>query len=758
MHSLLNKRHWVPRSNSVTPIPNNKESRLGHKHEPTGTTCSSVKNLIPSLSTFNLPPSLPNHVVNSASSLCSPCSSNTTTILSDIGSTQPLEHNDTKIVEETPPPIFACDQQTAYPTTLDQYGSPDLQQYQLQQLGGIQPVKLLLERLEAWQYVTKCLYNHFEALALLESSVVKSYHKLENLLEFDQHGISSLKHNNNDNNHHRHHQRQSDIVEIKDNNDIGLSYGEESEQKNKSSPSSYSTIQHHFAKTGGIRQVCDAWQMYHLKNAKDHADYAAFIRTQGLPILAKIKHELKYIIRSVRSDDRLSLTVLAKMKDETAKRLTRLDQQLSFFDRHPDHGFTKEDPWLMNTRVITQMIKMYQQENKMHETVIRLQREIMALEKQLMDDLRHLCQQLYTLRESSWLGVDQGLQEIMRTFDSVVNDRDWCTFAEHCKDQLVSENASYRHPNKLVYPNHSHPLVQPLFAASMERKSSVLQNWHEYIYVLTPAGFLHEYRNKKTYPSHPTSTIFVPEYSVTTLSTNRHHDLIFQLQPYALAPSFPRINSTGSMDANGNSNGCKQSNHRFRRGTRPRKTITLRAKCAQDMQVWMEHLTLCSHRYRPMMQYPRPSVGDIGSSVAVSPTLVNQDITSPRWLLSPSPMSRATTTNLNTLATSSAIQSINNNINHHHHEAEEEEEDDQMSSIKNQQQQGTTTGFSVLADFISFASKQLATDQQGPSESKPDDPPTIVSPTPASTAETISEGSTEPNATRASILTGVQYP
>jgi hypothetical protein len=426
-------------------------------------------------------------------------------------------------VYETPPPNFACDLQTTYPTTLDQYRSDDLQQQH-----GIQPVKLLMERLEAWQYVTKCLYDHFEALALVESSIVKSYQKLEGTLEFEQQPTNDI---NGGTNHFQPHSGVGHGGSGSTKGSVIISSSKETHQhphtnnsssirdyrngikagvRKKSTPHalSYSTIHYHFAKNGGIRQVCDAWQMYHLKSAKDHTDFASFIRAQGLPLLANIKNELKYIVRSVRSDDRLSLTQLAKLKEEAGKRLTRLDQQLTFFDHHPDHGSTKEDPWLINTRkfqvlcmqaywilnyvmhtgVIKQMIKVYQQENKMHETVIRLQREIMALEKQLMEDLRQFCQQLYNLRESSWLGVDRGLQAIIRTFDNVANDADWMAFVDQCKNELVSEDASYRHPDKLHYPNHSHSLVQPLFAARMERKSSVLQNWHEYIYVLTPGN------------------------------------------------------------------------------------------------------------------------------------------------------------------------------------------------------------------------------------------------------------------------------
>jgi hypothetical protein len=54
------------------------------------------------------------------------------------------------------------------------------------------------------------------------------------------------------------------------------------------------------------------------------------------------------MIKSIHSDDRLSLANLTKLKSEAAKRLKRLDRQLVFFDEHPYHGSTKKDPWLMN--------------------------------------------------------------------------------------------------------------------------------------------------------------------------------------------------------------------------------------------------------------------------------------------------------------------------------------------------------------------------------------------------------------------------
>ncbi|KAL0076237.1 hypothetical protein J3Q64DRAFT_1684914 [Phycomyces blakesleeanus] len=178
-----------------------------------------------------------------------------------------------------PPPVFAYTDQTQR-ANQDVCG-PD---FHLTTLGcavqgtqGIQPVKILIERLEAWQIFARRLYDHFEMLS-----------QKEHLLQV------------------------------------------------------------HFSFEGGIRQVCDAWQGYHDKRAKDHQAFGLFLQTQWLPSLAAIKREIKWMIRAVRADDRLTLSTLGRLKEEAEKRLDRLDRQLTFFNQHPDHGYNRQDPWLMN--------------------------------------------------------------------------------------------------------------------------------------------------------------------------------------------------------------------------------------------------------------------------------------------------------------------------------------------------------------------------------------------------------------------------
>ncbi|CAO3615067.1 unnamed protein product [Cunninghamella blakesleeana] len=630
MPNFLNRRSWVTRSGTVSPInqlpppmSTNKKRPLSEFVQKQIPQSSSVNVLIPSLSQLNLiPPTTltPSNNTNNNlyvldSSLTSSSTSSSSTFSTSSFPNSPIspenesldftcKNNNTTF--ELPPPEFACSLPLPYPSTFD-YVIPATANI----LHGIQPVKMLLERLETWDYIARCLHNQFEILALAEVQYVKAYQKLDGVLDFennnnndnniisednDEHTNDNQNDNQNDNNNN------DDDHPLQINNHLPLQ--QQQQQKNKKSNQYSNIVQSQFNKTGGIRQICDVWQSYHIKSAKDHSDYASFIQNRGLSLLTNIKHELKTIIKSIRSNDRLSIAPLLKLKDEASRRLHKLAQQLAYFDRYPDYGSTKEDPWLINTRVVKQIMKVYQQENKMHEAIVRLQREVMTLEKQIVEELRHFFTELYKLREASSLGADRGMEQLLQIVNQVANDQDWIYFSEHCKNQLISENAAYRHPEKLQYPNHSHPLAHPLFVASMERRSSVLHNWSEYFYVLTPAGFLHEYRNTKSYPSHPTSTIFVPEYDVSTLSSKiHHHDLTFQLQPRSSSSS---INQPIEMMNGKELQPFQQPS--LKKNSKSRKNITLRAKCANDMQIWLEHLTKCSQKFIPKIQFRQPPI------------------------------------------------------------------------------------------------------------------------------------------------------
>lgn len=213
------------------------------------------------------------------------------------------------------------------------------------------------------------------------------------------------------------------------------------------------------------------------------------------------------------------------------------------------------------------MIKVYRQENRIHETVLRLQHETHISETHLVDELRRLCHDTTTTTEET-------------------ETDDWTHFLTHHQQHLIPDTASFRHPDHLQYPNHTHPLLQPIFAARMEKRHSLFGYWHEYIYVLTPAGYLHEFRNATHYPHQPDRSIYVPHYKVCAISaTNLHHSLVFELQPHRASRQNPTL-------------GWPRVQHRW--GVlMDRWSWTLRAKSVEDLEVWLRCLNECSQRMEP---------------------------------------------------------------------------------------------------------------------------------------------------------------
>ncbi|KAI8365742.1 hypothetical protein BD560DRAFT_372464 [Blakeslea trispora] len=301
MSSVLSKKQWArgQRSNTVSPL-RISTSQLEKLEAPfslpsCATTAigspSSVKVLFPSVSVFNLPtmlqstPPLPSYsFTNLASS--SACHSPTTVNHKSVSPPPQfaVEHNRPKFIKR--PKWRKKRIRKGYPSAFKTFLFEDVAPGAPSQ--GIRPVSLLIERLEAWYLLSKRLFQYFEIPLKL-------------------------------------HKRQQHLFR-KDNQ----------------------LLQMHFSFQGGVRSICEAWQRYHSNTAKDHAELATFLRNEAIPTLFNIKRELKWMIKAIRNDSRLSLVHLTDMKRKAARHLKQLDRQLVFFDQYPYHGHKKKDPWLLN--------------------------------------------------------------------------------------------------------------------------------------------------------------------------------------------------------------------------------------------------------------------------------------------------------------------------------------------------------------------------------------------------------------------------
>lgn len=91
-------------------------------------------------------------------------------------------------------------------------------------------------------------------------------------------------------------------------------------------------------------------------------------------------------------------------------------------------------------------------------------------------------------------------------------DREWISFAAR-SDHLLDPETPLRNPEHIMYPSKEDPSVVPVHTGLMERKKRFTRSYRESYFVLTPAGFLHEYSSSDP-ASHagqtPLFSLFLP--------------------------------------------------------------------------------------------------------------------------------------------------------------------------------------------------------------------------------------------------------
>jgi hypothetical protein len=89
-------------------------------------------------------------------------------------------------------------------------------------------------------------------------------------------------------------------------------------------------------------------------------------------------------------------------------------------------------------------------------------------------------------------------------------DREWISFAAR-SDHLLDPETPLRNPDLIDYPGKNDPSVTPVWTGMLERKKRFTKSYKEGFYVLTPAGYLHEYSSSDpTTATHPVWSLFLP--------------------------------------------------------------------------------------------------------------------------------------------------------------------------------------------------------------------------------------------------------
>lgn len=190
--------------------------------------------------------------------------------------------------------------------------------------------------------------------------------------------------------------------------------------------------------------------------------------------------------------------------------------------------------------------------------------------------------------QSAWQTFDEWqsrmssqVQDTWRTMglsmSALAPDREWISFAARA-DHLLDPDTPLRNPETIEYPSKEDPSVIPVHTGLLERKKRFTRSYRESYYVLTAAGYLHEYQSSDPKANiHPTFSLFLPACTLgPPASANKDKSHKFHIE--------------GKKDGTGTIRGGNIL-------SRNQYAYTFRARSRDDMMEWWNDIRMLVARY-----------------------------------------------------------------------------------------------------------------------------------------------------------------
>ncbi|KDQ19293.1 hypothetical protein BOTBODRAFT_27873 [Botryobasidium botryosum FD-172 SS1] len=387
----------------------------------------------------------------------------------------------------------------------------------------LRPSDVLIERFQAWKAITKQLIAYFEGIADIENNTARELTKLGAVIQ----------------------------VPFRAGN--------------------------HFMGEDGLQDV-----FYSIRDktriiADHHANLGRTVDGSIVQHLQKLRAEIKAHIKNVQNDTGKLATGVARERELSTKAIADLARSIGMFKNTPMQVTSKDDPYCANQVVLRQLSKQVNEENALQKSIIIMQQNSAHFEEGIVRSLQSAWQTFEEWQSRMSSSVQDTWRVLGQSMATLAPEREWLAFAART-DHLLDPDTPLRNPETIDYPSKQDPSVIPVHVGMLERKKRFTRSYSESYYVLTPAGYLHEYTSSDPHArASPHFSLFLPACTLgppSSSATSRSH----------------KFHIEGKKDASGFAG----------RGSilgRSMHAYTFRARSHDEMMEWWNDLRMLVARY-----------------------------------------------------------------------------------------------------------------------------------------------------------------
>ncbi|KAH8918964.1 hypothetical protein BT69DRAFT_1267201 [Atractiella rhizophila] len=240
--------------------------------------------------------------------------------------------------------------------------------------------------------------------------------------------------------------------------------------------------------------------------AAHHVTLAKSIESNVVEPLRKMRIDIKGHISSLEKEVGKRAEVAVKERDASHAALVDLSEGIGTFGSAPMALEAHRDPYVANVQAAKQLKKQLIAENDLQTNTVLWQQKSEDFEKVMFTQMQTNWRQWEDIRSRVEMQIQQEWATLAASVASVPPDVEWKYFGS--LPHLQDPTAPLRDVNAIKYPGQDHEAAIPVKTGVLDRKKRFTKMYSKTFNVLTPAGYLHEYKSVDA--DKPALSLFLP--------------------------------------------------------------------------------------------------------------------------------------------------------------------------------------------------------------------------------------------------------
>jgi hypothetical protein len=280
---------------------------------------------------------------------------------------------------------------------------------------------------------------------------------------------------------------------------------------------------HHFDQNlGGIAGLFENIRSNTQAQSNLHFETSKNLTGSVLPILERLHTEIKNKTKELNSGAAKGSKAVDKARNESQKHIELLGQYTAMVDSTGGHVDARNDPYVIQRGIRHRLNKQILEENNNRQDLLSVQDSFKQFEAHLIATVQNALNSFNQLMSGQADRQKVMYSDIAGTAQKIPSDFEWNGFVHRNSDKMIDPNTPPRSMANVTFPNRGHRATKPLIEGSLERKSRALGKLGGYsasYYAVTPAGYLHEFKDDDDFREDPSPklSLYLPDCTVGAL-------------------------------------------------------------------------------------------------------------------------------------------------------------------------------------------------------------------------------------------------